>query len=52
MELEATVFPAKNYPAIFTFLRERRLDSVNWRADHAIHFGVILRKGWGGNRTC
>jgi transposase len=23
----------------------------DWRAELAIRFGVILRKGWGGNRT-
>src|SRR5262249_347281 len=31
-----------NYPAI---------EATNWLAEHAIRFGVILRKVWGGNRT-
>src|SRR5262249_3673846 len=36
---------------LFTFLRQPGLDATNWRAELAIHFGVILRKVWGGNRT-
>jgi transposase len=27
------------------------LDAINWRAELAIRFGVILRKVWGGSRT-
>jgi transposase len=36
---------------LFTFLRQSGLDATNWRAELAIHFGVILRKVWGGSRT-
>jgi len=28
-----------------------RGQATNWLAEHAIRFGVILRKVWGGNRT-
>src|SRR6516225_6397424 len=35
---------------LFTFLRQPGLDATNWRAELAIHFGVILRKVWGGSR--
>jgi transposase len=37
---------------LFTFLREPGLDATNWRAELAIRFGAILRKVWGGGRTC
>ena len=30
---------------LFTFLRQPGLDATNWRADLAVRFGVILRKG-------
>jgi transposase len=36
---------------LLTFLREPGLDATNWRAELAMHFGVILRKVWGGSRT-
>jgi transposase len=36
---------------VFTFLRFPAIDATNWLAEHAIRFGVILRKVWGGNRT-
>jgi transposase len=36
---------------LLTFLRFPGLDATNWQAEHAIRFGVILRKVWGGNRT-
>jgi transposase len=36
---------------LFTFLREPRLDTINWRAELAIRFGVLLRKVSGGSRT-
>src|SRR5262249_16288042 len=36
---------------LFTFLRQPGLDATNWRAELAIRFGVILRKGWGGSPT-
>ena len=63
--LEDAVFPPKTDPTnerlaqhlwnhmdeLFTFLRVPGLDATNWRAEHAIRFGVILRKVWGGNRT-
>jgi hypothetical protein len=32
---------------LFTFLRRPGLDATNWRAELAIRFGVILRKGPG-----
>ena len=37
---------------LFTFLRQPGLDATNWRAELAIRFGGILRKVWGGSRTC
>jgi len=36
---------------LFTFLTVPGLDATNWRGEHAIRWGVILRKVWGGNRT-
>src|SRR5262249_37231732 len=36
---------------LFTFLRQPGLDATNWRAELAIRFGGILRKGGGGNPT-
>jgi transposase len=36
---------------LFTFLRQPGLDAINWRAELAIRFGVILRKVWGSSRT-
>jgi transposase len=36
---------------LFTFLRQPGPDATNWRAELAVHFGVILRKVWGGSRT-
>ena len=41
----------KHIDEFFTFLYIDGLDATNWRAEHAIRFGVILRKVWGGNRT-
>jgi transposase len=63
--LETAVFPPKMDPSnerlaqhlwkhiheFFTYLHVRGLDATNWQAEHAIRFGVILRKVWGGNRT-
>lgn len=63
--LEDAVFPAKinasnerlaqhlwnHIDEFFTFLDHPGLDATNWRAEHAMRFGVILRKVWGGNRT-
>lgn len=64
---ETAVFPTKTDPAnerlakhlwkhkddflTFLFAPELELDATNWRAEHAMRFGVILRKVWGGNRT-
>jgi transposase len=64
-QLSDLAFPPKTYAAnerlaqhlwnhrddLFTFLRQPWLDATNWRAELAIHFGVILRKVWGGSRT-
>ena len=64
-QLSDLVFPPKTNPSnerlaqnlwahrdqLFTFLRQPGLDATNWRAELAIHFGVIRRKVWGGNRT-
>jgi transposase len=36
---------------LLTFLPQPGLDAINWRAELAIRFGVILRKIWGGSRT-
>lgn len=36
---------------LFTFLSVPGLDATNWRGEHAMRAGVILRKTWGGNRT-
>jgi len=36
---------------LFTFLNYPAIEATNWLAEHAIRFGVILRKVWGGNRT-
>jgi len=36
---------------LLTFLRFPDVDATNWRAEHAIRAGVVLRKVWGGNRT-
>src|SRR5262249_60596039 len=63
--LSDLIFPTKTNPAnetlaqhlwnhrdeLFTFLRQPGPDATNWRAELAIRFGVILRKGWGGSRT-
>ncbi len=63
--LETLIFPNKTNPAnerlaqhlwnhrrhLLTFLRMPGLDATNWRGEHAMRFGVILRKVWGGNRT-
>lgn len=35
----------------FTFLKFPAIGATHWLAKHAIRFGVILRKVWGGNRT-
>lgn len=65
LELERAVFPPKTDAAnerlakhlwnyidqFFTFLYVPGLDATNWQAEHAMRFGVILRKLWGGNRT-
>ena len=59
------VFPAKRHEAnerfaqhlwnhlgdLFTFLKFPAVEATNWLAEHAMRFGVILRKVWGGNRT-
>jgi transposase len=59
------VFPAKSNAAnerlaqhlwnhrdeLLTFLKFPAIEATNWLAEHAIRFGVILRKVWGGNRT-
>ena len=59
------VYPAKRHAAnerfaqhlwnhrdeLFTFLKYPAIEATNWLAEHAIRFGVILRKVWGGNRT-
>ena len=37
-------------PPFFPATRTR-VDDANWRAELAIHFGVLRRKVWGGNRT-
>jgi hypothetical protein len=37
-------------PGLFTFLLQPGLDAASWHAGPAIHFGVILRKVWGGSR--
>jgi transposase len=64
-ELAEIVFPTKSnatnerlakhlrnhFEQLFTFLRIPGLDAVNWRAEQAMRFGVILRKVWGGSRT-
>jgi transposase len=36
---------------LFAFLKFPAIEATNWLAEHAIRFGVILRKVWGGNRT-
>jgi transposase len=36
---------------LFTFLKFPAIEATNWLAEHAIRFGVILRKVWGGNRS-
>jgi transposase len=59
------VFPTKRHEAnerfaqhlwnhradLFTFLKFPAVEATNWLAEHAMRFGVILRKVWGGNRT-
>lgn len=40
-----------HFDGLFTFLRIPGVAATNWLAEHAIRFGVILRKVWGGNRT-
>ena len=59
------VYPAKRHRAnerfaqhlwnhlddLFTFLAFPAVEATNWVAEHAMRFGVILRKVWGGNRT-
>ena len=63
--LDALLWPVKTHAAnerfakhlwkhreqLFTFLKIPGLDATNWRAEHAIRAGVLLRKVWGGNRT-
>ena len=36
---------------LLTFLRVPGVDATNWRAELAIHLGILLRKVWGGSRT-
>lgn len=36
---------------LLTFLKVPGTQATNWLAEHAIRFGVILRKVWGGSRT-
>jgi transposase len=64
-QLSALAFPPKTNAAnerlaqhlwkhrddLFTFLRQPGLDAINWQAELAIRFGVVLRKVWGGKRT-
>ena len=42
---------AVEYPAVFAFLWDARIDATNWRAEHAIRPAVVTRKVCGGNRT-
>lgn len=37
--------------SIFNYLRHPGMDATNWRGEHAIRYGVVNRKVWGGNRT-
>lgn len=39
------------FPAVFAFLWDPRVDASNWRAEHAIRPAVVQRKVCGGNRT-
>jgi hypothetical protein len=39
------------FPGIFTFLLDPRIDATTWRAEHAIRPAVVTRKVCGGNRT-
>ena len=42
---------AREFEAVFLFLRDPSLDATNWRAEHAIRPAVVTRKVCGGNRT-
>jgi transposase len=42
---------AVEFPAVFAFLWDARIDATNWRAEHAIRPAVVARKVCGGNRT-
>ena len=42
---------AREFEAVFLFLRDPPLDATNWRAEHAIRPAVVTRKVCGGNRT-
>jgi transposase len=36
---------------MFTFLTERGVQAINWRAEQALRPAIVNRKSWGGNRT-
>ncbi len=42
---------AREFPAVFLFLRDPSIDATNWRAEQAIRPAVAIRKVCGGNRT-
>jgi transposase len=42
---------AREFDAMFTFLREPGVPATTWRAEQAIRPAVVNRKVWGGNRT-
>lgn len=41
----------KHRQQLFTFLRHRKIDATNYRAEQALRPAVVNRKVWGGNRT-
>jgi transposase len=41
----------KHRNQLFTFLRHRKIDATNYRAEQALRPAVVNRKVWGGNRT-
>lgn len=42
---------AREFPALFTFLHDPRIEATNWRAEQALRPAVVTRKVSGGNRT-
>ena len=42
---------AREFDAVFLFLRDLTVDATNWRAEQAIRPAVVTRKVCGGNRT-